>query len=1100
MASVVTWLRLALRRMGEERGLVLAAAAVAFVAATVAAACVIYPDAAIRRGLLAVLGGADPLAARVTVATDVPPARAAEIDAAVTAGLAEALGTANGTTIRTGRSESWALPGGDDLRYPPLVTFAWDDGLRDRVTLVDGAWPGPGDDDTVDVVITTGAADHLEATPGSMIVVTSRQDPSRRLTARVSGIVRILDPGDPAWGADPLLLEGAAEPGSFPLRGPFFVERDVLLDRVAGRRVTLGWQAVPAYRRIGPEDVGAVAAGVRSLGDRLEERIGTERAITVATDLPALLERAGAGVLAGRSGTTLVAAQVLVLAGYAVVLLAALVVEQRRVTAAMTAARGGGTGVAVGLAALEGALVALPGVVLGPPVALLLVDLLLPPAGPGAPAARLLPAAVGLSVAAGVAVVAGMILPTLAATSPLRRLRRLRRGRGEAGLAERSGIDLALLVLAAIALWQLRENGAPIARSAGGALGIDPLLAAAPAVGLLAGGLLALRLGPLLGAWLERLAGDRAGPVGTLAACSIGRRSPEMARATLLLVVATGIALFAAAYGRTWERSQEDQVAAALPADLVGTVGDGDGAGDARSTRAAALAIAGVEAAAPATRGSFAVGDAVSQGTLVAVPAQAIEAFAGGRDERPPTQLRELAARLDAGRPDVVGLDVPADATSLRVTVDVAIGTTSPSPAIPATWRGLRGAVVVRDGLGGLHRIEGATGSVTGGRQALDVRLAEPAGADVAGLQGPLRVVAVELELTLPGMPTDGELRLLGVDAGTAMGATGERWGALDLAPAQGGWSAAWTAFGRPATALPSRAGPGLGTVVDEEATAAAPIVVAFRPDALAALADASVPIIVDRATAGAVGVAPGDEIALRRGLSTVLRARVAGVLEVLPGIAPGRGGAYVDLGTLALQDYARDGTLPAATEWWLDTSPAAAAISPGVVAERLGLREVRSRAAELASRLDDPLALATRGALGLVGAAAIVFGCLGFAAAARQAVRSRRSELAVARALGVRRGEAATWLGLEVAFQLGVGIAGGLVLGIALAWAVLPSVTLTPDGSAPVPGPEVVVPWDLALIAVAAGIAALVAAAPALLRVGRPGALAAELREAAEA
>jgi predicted lysophospholipase L1 biosynthesis ABC-type transport system permease subunit len=136
-------------------------------------------------------------------------------------------------------------------------------------------------------------------------------------------------------------------------------------------------------------------------------------------------------------------------------------------------------------------------------------------------------------------------------------------------------------------------------------------------------------------------------------------------------------------------------------------------------------------------------------------------------------------------------------------------------------------------------------------------------------------------------------------------------------------------------------------------------------------------------------------------------------------------------------------------------------------------------------------------GALAMAAGAAVVFGIVGFAAAAWRSVRIRRTERAVARALGLGRGPTATWLALELAFQLAVGIAGGIVLGLVLAWAVLPSVSLTPDGSAPVPAPVVILPWDLAVIAVAAGALGLAACLVALRRASRPGSLAADLREA---
>jgi predicted lysophospholipase L1 biosynthesis ABC-type transport system permease subunit len=121
----------------------------------------------------------------------------------------------------------------------------------------------------------------------------------------------------------------------------------------------------------------------------------------------------------------------------------------------------------------------------------------------------------------------------------------------------------------------------------------------------------------------------------------------------------------------------------------------------------------------------------------------------------------------------------------------------------------------------------------------------------------------------------------------------------------------------------------------------------------------------------------------------------------------------------------------------------------------------------------------------------------VGFAAAAWHSVRTRRPELAVARALGLERQQTVAWLALELAFQLALGIAGGILLGMVLAWAVLPSVSLTSDGSLPVPAPVLVVPWDVLALATVAGVAVFLAALLPLARMGRGDTLADDLRGA---
>jgi hypothetical protein len=1085
--------------MSDERALVGTAMLVTLIATTVSAACVIYPDATARQGLLALLGAADSAASSVVVAVDLPPAIADDADSAVATGTADALGPAAGRLVRTIRSESWQLPGGTGLEHPPLTQFAWDEGLRERATLVAGAWPGAGLADEVEAVVTERAAAHLGITAGGSLVVSSRIDPGRVLTVRITGLIAITDPADPAWGGDPLVLAGAIQPGSFPLRGPLFVDRDTLLARTVLQRASLSWRALPSFERLGPGDIALVEGGLAGLRPRLEAQLGTDRRVTVQTDLPAILARAGGGITAGGSSAAIIAAQLLLLAMYALLLLAVLVVERRRVASELARARGARGSTLLGLATLEGLLIALPAVIVGPLLALVLVGILVGGAGGAAAAPRITPAALALALAAGLAAVAGVVLPAIAALGPVARLRGTLATRGSSGLAERTGIDVALFALAGLALWALRENGTPIVAAVGGGAAVDPLLAVAPAVGLLAGGLFALRVGPLIAAWLERPAGRAAGAVGSLAARGVARHSFQAGRAALLLVVATGVALFAVSYTRTWEQSQRDQVAAMLPADIVARVAGRPDAPSELSTRAAALRVDGITEAIPADRETFSVGNVVRQGVLVAVPAGPAAALTILHDDRPGTSLAGLVRGLAAGRPVLPLLVLPNGTSKVRLGVSVGLAA-APGPdgttgTIPGGWTGLGSALIVQDGLGLLHRLAGAAGRITGGRQELDVPLAVGSGATIARPVPPVAVVAVELALTLPD--GQGATGTVGLETIEVAGANGGAMTPLDLQPLRSGWGAVRATFGAVPVAMAADPARALEVSMSEPVVGPVPTVVAFRPSGLAGLVDATVPALVDRSTHEALAVDVGDVVPLQRGLSAILRTGVAGIVEVLPGIAPGAGGLWVDLPTMALVDYAHDGSITGATEWWLGASAA----DPGRAAAALRaqvpeLLDPRVRMTEIGLRLDDPLALGARGALGLAAVAAVLFGVLGFAAAAWQATRSRRSELAVALALGLGRGQLAAWLGLELAFQLAVGIGGGIVVGLLLAWAVLPSVALTPDGSRPVPAAAVQVPWDLAALLALAGLAALAVALLPLSRLARAETLAAALRE----
>ena len=99
---------------------------------------------------------------------------------------------------------------------------------------------------------------------------------------------------------------------------------------------------------------------------------------------------------------------------------------------------------------------------------------------------------VAAAVAAGALAI--MLVPVLSTVTP--GTARARRGR-QAAIAgvTRAGVDLALVLLAVVAGWELRHYSA-VSAGASGNFGVDPVIVAAPALALAGGTVLALRLLP----------------------------------------------------------------------------------------------------------------------------------------------------------------------------------------------------------------------------------------------------------------------------------------------------------------------------------------------------------------------------------------------------------------------------------------------------------------------------------------------------------------------------------------------------------------------------------------------------------------------------
>ena len=133
-----------------------------------------------------------------------------------------------------------------------------------------------------------------------------------------------------------------------------------------------------------------------------------------------------------------------------------------------------------------------------------------------------------------------------------------------AGVA-RAGLDVALVVLAVLAGWQLRQYSAA---SDSGAAQIDPVLALAPALALAAGSVATLRLLPLAARTTDRLAARGRGLVASLASWQFSRMPVRQGSAALLLIMAVATGTFALAQHQSWTRSASDQAAFATGGDV----------------------------------------------------------------------------------------------------------------------------------------------------------------------------------------------------------------------------------------------------------------------------------------------------------------------------------------------------------------------------------------------------------------------------------------------------------------------------------------------------------------------------------------------------
>jgi len=554
---------LTLRRAAAAKGLLTAAALVALGATLAVAGLIGYGRATAEAGVRSALAAADPADRSILVRGSAGPDPAGR-DQAVRAAYAGGLGGAPVTVRGAGYASGWAFagPAGDAVPDADGIVYAAVVALEDlpgHAGLVAGTWPGAGA-----AALAEPVAAVLGVRPGGTLPLADRRTGAvTRLT--VSGIWRPREVRDPYWQLVPEVFTGrTAQTATY---GPVVVDR-AEFDRRFATAASAGWVVQAGLDTADLNRVDAAAAATERIGAGLPETTGLGSSATVTTGLGGLRDRLQRAALVGRSALVTPVLLIVLLGAYTLLLVALLLTESRRGETAQLRARGAARGQLAALAGREALLVVLPAAVLAPPLAVLLIDELgrLPVVAGRLPLAPRLDAT--LWVVAAVAAAGGAV----ALISPA-----IRRGgtyvgeltgRSRRSLVQRAGLDLVLVLLAVLGWLQLRQYSSPLAggpRDVGG-LGLDPLLAAAPTLGVLAGAVIAIRVLPPAARLAARRLDRRAGVATMLGTWQAARRAHAGPMVLLALAVAAGTVSWCLA--GTAERSLTDQADHQVGADL----------------------------------------------------------------------------------------------------------------------------------------------------------------------------------------------------------------------------------------------------------------------------------------------------------------------------------------------------------------------------------------------------------------------------------------------------------------------------------------------------------------------------------------------------
>lgn len=997
--------------------------------------------------------------------------------------------------------------------------------IRDNGTLTAGAWPTEGT--VTEVAVPEKGAEFLGIEIGdSLATLGTRNVPGLSMT--VTGIYSVDEPVEAFWSADRLRGDGLDldyfVPGGGGAKAPAIGPLIVAEGRFDAASIPIERYSVrhtPDFSAVTVDSLDRLAVRLSTASADVPSSVGdVAEGLDYSSGLDSTVRSVTSGMAVTRSTVVAVSLLLFVLAIAALAQAARLLTEARVGERHLMRARGSSSSQILGLAVVEAALIAGIAAVLSPVLARLVYLLV---AGQPAMVAAGMPTDSGMpiivwAVAGITAALFGIVL-----VAPLVR----REGsfhEGEQGNArqqrfsglQRSGVDVALIVLAAVAYWQLLSyQGSPTTDG----FGVDPVLAAGPVLILLAGALISVRLVPAVAKLTERIAQRSRGAVVSLAAWEVGRRAQRATAAILLLTLALAVGTFSHAFLATWRQSQLDQAAFALGAPVRVTAADGDAAVP--------------EAGEPVLRLDGLIAGEFDRVTAFGEPsgeeASVIGLSQNARDYLARGRLADTggsvisSSLVEPGELEQV-VALPDDTVGLSATVRI-------TPEAPMTGVAARVTALVQDENQKQYLIYLGVVDIDGDETQVRGILAD--GEEHDGLS----LIAYQTQVFVKNPLLDG------ANDQTTVRMVIKNLGALTLEEAV-------PLVDDPATAIDESTRPDDDptTAIDESVTPlddlkSLPVPVGdvsdwgvsgegmdseFYPrpyfsddwqfglnvtipqgigSVAASYAHTSWPLllqlqaVITEPLAEELGAKRGDaHTAIVNGVA--LPIYVIRVVDTAPGasgstsfgpLAGGPTGAekavILDQSALARMLFqAGLPTLP--TEWWVDVAPAdldefIATLStddPSLASQSAYTLGVEMQ--------QHPVRVATQAALWLVIAGAIALATAGFAVHATGSLRSRATEFAQLRAVGLTRGRLVGIIGIESLLLCLLGALFGVGLGLVLAFLVAPLVGVSADGSTPTPSVLVQIPAnDILLMIGLLGVvlAGVVLAAARAQRVAEP-------------
>ncbi len=842
----------------------------------------------------------------------------------------------------------------------------------------------------------------------------------------VQGSGAYFDPTRPVDGAGPVL--------------PMFTDESSLLNGFGsthpGYRVTLAYNVFADPSKLSRSNYQRARNDIHALYDEFSPIGGA-----AFSPLTTTLDRFGTSENYQQVPLTILLLEIAAVALFYVVLMSAVVVERQAMEIALLRSRGATIGQVASLYALEGLVIGVPVMLVAPFLAATTTALLgLTPIFNDVAEHRLLPVTVPLASfgLAGLAVVLSMLALVGPAFLVSRRSavgQRRAEGRPGVSLIQRYYLDLALVLIAGLLLWELNQRGSVFTPSPSGGVSSDPLLLASPALIILAAAAMLLRLYPMVLRMAAKAFAATAGVTVVIGLWQVVRSPGQYTRLTLLLMMAVAVGTFAASYSSTAERSYRDRAnfetgvdwrAATRNEGLLGSSGS-----DADALLQAIPGVAGATSVLRTTGGLSVTGVGSQNLQILGLNPNAARNYLWFRNDFAEHSLNQLMDAL--GPPgDFAGKVLPGDPSSLSFWVY-----TAESREQLTLW------ATVRDSRGQFDYLELGPLTGTGWRE-----LRAPVHRDI----GPGLVAPISLEslvMTQPPNHFDTAKTPIYFDDISAVSADGQRTVVEDF-ESTAGWAI-----------LPTRAinqnqfelsadqhhGGGIAAKLTLHGGASGEVQGIFFEDDYIPL-----PAVVSQSFLASTGLKVGGVTNLQIG-GLVVPVVVRDSFKLFPTLSSADGSAII-LNRDYLESWLKLSfslSVPQFNEAWFTFASGAdrGTVARAIREQRFGLVNVFDRREELTSISQNPLiAAGGSGILFVAFLAVLALVAAALLVSLWMAVQRRRVEFAVLRALGVSRGQVFRLLAFEYALVAVVGMVAGSYVGIVVGRRMLSFLDVTETGA----------------------------------------------------